>query len=45
MPDQPDPADDPMFGPIVRGANAWHKHQQDIAHQSAGVDPDATTQD
>lgn len=30
--------DDPMFGKIVKGAQAWHKHQQDIAHASAGVD-------
>lgn len=35
-----DIADDPMFGGVVRGSNAWAQHQQDIAHQSAGIDPD-----
>jgi hypothetical protein len=31
---------DPMFDGIVNAANKYAKHQQDIAHQSAGIDPD-----
>lgn len=26
-----------MFDGIVKGAQAWHKHQQEIAAASAGV--------
>jgi hypothetical protein len=33
-----DPADDPMFGGIVRGSNEWHQTQQDNAHQPAGAE-------
>lgn len=29
---------DPMFDGIVKGAQAWHKHQQEIAAASAGVE-------
>ncbi len=46
MPDQAaDPANDPMFGKIVKGAQAWHQHQQDVAHLSAGEGSGPSTPD
>lgn len=37
--------EDPMFDGIVKGSQAWHKHQQDIANASAGVNDDQDTGD
>jgi len=34
-----------MFGKIIKGSQAWHKHQQDIAAASAGVPADEEDDD